>query len=210
MAIPSQTPAKNAFIIPVAALEKAIGEEWAVGKKYSANAMPLTALAFTAIDQIQENKESVIEALLVYIDTDTLSYRASSSSTLKERQDKEWGEVLKWAGARFDAIWQVTSGVMPIEQPEALHVAIARYLHTLNAFQLAAFCVLASGYSSIVLALAVVEKHLSAKAAYQLSRLEEEAQAEQWGRDAEAEKRAAKMQEEILQAEQFLRLLKGA
>ena len=74
---------------------------------------------------------------------------------------------------------------MPVEQPAALHENLGRYLRSLSAWQLSAFCVLASIYSSLVLALAVIEKHIDAKKAYQLSRLEEEAQAEQWGRDGD-------------------------
>lgn len=210
MNTPLHTPAKLPFSLPAPALAHAIEAEWTPGKKYSPSAMPLTALAFTAIDQIAGQEEGVIEALLVYVDTDTLSYRAGSSEPLKKLQDEEWGAVLKWAGARFDAIWQTTSGVMPVEQPAALHEAIARYLRTLDAFRLSAFCVLASGFSSIVLALAVCEKYLDGAQAFALSRLEEEAQAEQWGRDAQADARAGKMQEEILAAERFLRLLDTA
>ena len=210
MIVPSQTPAKNPFTIPAPALAAAIEAEWAGGAKYSPQTMPLTVLAYTAIDRIAEQKEGVIEALLVYVDTDTLSYRSDHSQALRERQEQEWGAVLKWLASRYDAIWQVTSGIMPIEQPQALHDAIRRHLASLDAFALSGFCVLASGFSSIALALAVIGGHVGAKEAFALSRLEEEAQAEQWGRDAEADKRAQKMQEEILAAERFLRLLKGA
>ena len=46
--------------------------------------MPLTALAYTAIDRIAGQPSAIVDALLVYIDTDTLkftghlSYRMSS------------------------------------------------------------------------------------------------------------------------------------
>ncbi|MBY0406190.1 MAG: hypothetical protein K2Q01_00735, partial [Rickettsiales bacterium] len=72
---------------------------------------------------------------------------------------------------------------------------------------LAALCMLSATYSSVALAIAVSEGRLNARESFALSRLEEESQAETWGRDAEAEKRAARMQEEIIAAGHFLDLL---
>ncbi len=208
MTKPTTTPAKNPFSLPNSALAAAIELEWQSGKKYTPTNMPLTALAYTAIDKIAPAKENIIEVLMVYVDSDTLTYRATGSEKLAKEQDEKWGEVLKWAGARFDAYWQVTSGVMPVEQSPNLHKAISRYLASLDEWKLSAFCVLSSLFSSLVLAIAVCEEHLSAIEAFALSRLEEEHQAEQWGRDEEADKRAANMKQEIIDAEKFLELVR--
>jgi chaperone required for assembly of F1-ATPase len=225
MTIPTHTPAKNRFALPTAALKDAIEKEWnchpafiaGSGKdkdripqqvRYDKNKMPLTAIAYTAIDKIAASKSDIVEVLMVYVDSDTLTYRATGSEELTKQQEEKWGAVLKWAAQRFDAAWATTSGVMPVEQSPLLHKAIERYLGSLNEWQLSAFCVLSSGFSSLVLAIAVFENHLTAAEAFALSRLEEEAQAEKWGRDAEVEARVRKMQEEIIAAEQFLRLLK--
>ena len=207
MTIPTHTPAKNPFLLPNPAILEAIKVEWASGKKYTPANMPLTALAYTAIDKIAGSKAAIVEVLLVYVDSDTLSYRAMGSESLAKEQEKIWGDVLKWAGNRLDVAWQTTSGVMPVEQSPLLHKTIARYLNSLNEWQLSAFCVLSSLFSSLVLAIAVVEGHLTTAQAFDLSRLEEEFQAENWGRDAEADARAAKMKIEILDAERFLKLL---
>ncbi len=208
MTLPTHTPAKKPFDLPTQALKDAVAKEWASGKKFSPAAMPLTALAYTAIDQMADHKDNIVEVLLAYVDTDTLSYR-SANAKLLERQKKEWDPVLAWAGSKFNALWQTTTGVMPLEQPAALHAAIREYLQTLDAMRLAACCNLASGYSSVVLAMAVLEKQLPAARAYELSRLEEEAQAEQWGRDEEADERSRRMQAEIVETGQFLRLLEA-
>ncbi len=207
MITPPHTPAKNPFI-PNSALIEAVAAEWQSGNKYSPSTMPLTALAYTAIDKITGRKNEIVEVLMVYVDSDTLTYRASGSETLAKVQEEKWGAVLKWAGARFDVSWQTTSGVMPVDQSPLLHKAIERYLQSLSEWQLAAFCVLSSGFSSIVLAIAVCEGYLSTSDAFDLSRLEEEAQAEQWGRDEEAELRAQNMKKEIIDAGKFLHLLK--
>ena len=209
MTIPTQTPAKNLFDFPNSALAEAVATEWQSGKKYSPVNMPLTALAYTAIDKIAGKKNDIVEVLMVYVDTDTLTYRATGSESLAKLQEEKWGAVLKWAGARFDVAWQTTSGVMPVEQSQTLHKALERYLQSLNEWQLAAFCVFSSGFSSIVLAIAVCEGYLNASDAFILSRLEEEAQAEQWGRDEEAESRAQNIKKEIIDAEKFLHLLKS-
>lgn len=205
---PTTTPAKNPFSLPNQSFAEAIELEWQSGKKYTPTNMPLTALAYTAIDKIVDKKSEIVEVLMVYVDSDTLSYRATGSEVLAKLQEEKWGEVLKWAGSRFDVAWQTTSGVMPVDQTPLVHKAISRYLNSLDAWKLASFCVLSSGFSSLVLALAVVEEYITAEQAFALSRLEEDHQAEAWGRDEEAEVRTQKMKTEILDAERFLNLLK--
>ena len=205
MTTPLFTPAKNAFQLPNAALGEAIAREWQAHAKFNAAKMPLTSLAFTAIDKISDTA-AIVEMLLIYINTDTLSYRATAEK-LAAQQEEEWNPVLHWAGKTFGGIWQITTGVMPVEQPQALHASIGAYLSSLTAMELAALCVLSSGYSSLVLALAVTKKHIGAEEAFRLSRLEEEFSAEQWGRDEEADNRTARLKAEIMDADRFLGLL---
>ncbi len=206
-AVPQHTPGKHPFVLPTDTLREAIEKEWAAGKKFTPTSMPFTALAYTAIDQMEGKREHIVEVLMAYIDTDTLSYR-SSTPALIEQQKKEWDPVLAWAGNTFSALWQTTSGIMPLTQPAALHEAVREYLSALDAMRLAVACVFASGFSSLVLAIAVLEGKLTAERAYALSRLEEEAQAIQWGRDDEADARSARLQAEIVETGRFLRLLK--
>lgn len=206
---PLLTPSKQPLTVPAQALADAIIAEWKTHKKFGAAHMPLTALAYTAIDQIAGRESETIEALLIYIDTDTLCYR-TESKLLHKRQQEEWDPVLEWAKEKFGAAWQTTTGILPLEQSPVLHKSISTYLHTLDAMQLAACSVLSSLFSSLVLALAVTEGHLGAEKAFQLSRLEEEAQAEQWGRDEAAQSRQKRMATEVVAAEHFLRLLEPA
>lgn len=201
------TPQKKILAVPTQALADAIVTEWEANKKFSPTQMPLTALAYTAIDRIERQEDAVIEALMVYVDTDTLSYRSSNSSALSEKQQEKWDPIVGWASCTFGGIWQVTTGIMPLEQPQAIHEHIQNYLKNLSAMQLSACCVLASLYSSLLLALAVVEGKIQASEAFDLSRLEEDAQAEQWGSDQAATERRQRMQAEILSAGRFLRLL---
>lgn len=205
--MPQHTPGKKPFTLPTQALADAIAAEWQGQQKFIAAKMPLTMLAYTAIDRIAGQEPNIIEALLVYVDTDTLSYRSNSSEKLAQLQKEQWDPVLAWAKQALGATWETTIGLMPLDQPPKLHEAVEKRLKALDAMQLAAFSMLASGFSSLVLALAVLDEYCDAKEAFRLSRLEEEAQAAQWGRDPEAEQRAARLQAEIVATERFLRLL---
>ncbi|MDX2073151.1 MAG: ATP12 family protein [Alphaproteobacteria bacterium] len=206
MTFPTHTPAKKEFTLPTEALRQAIEKEWNGQEKYVSAKMPLTSLAYTAIDRIAPQAEAIIEALLVYADTDTLCYRAPEEE-LAARQKAGWDVVLGWSSLLLGVKWQVVEGIMPLDQPPELHAALRAYLAKQDAFGLAAFSVLAGGFSSLVLAKAVVENHLTAAEAYELSRLEENYSAEKWGRDTEASERSARLKDEMLAAGRFLKLL---
>lgn len=205
--MPLATPAKKPLAVPTQALADAIAEEWKARKAFNAAAMPLTSLAYTAIDRIEEERDNIVEVLLAYVDTDTLCYRASGSKTLQERQKKEWDPILAWAGGRCSALWQTTTGVMPLTQPEPLHHALRAYLEGLSSMRLAACLLLTSLYSSLALAMAVMENRLPAETAFALSRLEETFQAEEWGEDESASQRQENILNEIKGIARFLRLL---
>lgn len=205
---PLLTPGRKPLSVPSQALADAIHAEWRESKgRFSASVMPLTSLAYTAIDRIEGQKDAIIEVLLAYVDTDTLSYRSGGSDKLAQSQNKQWNPILDWARKTLGATWNVTSGVMPLDQPEDLRGAVARRLSALDSMQLSACCLLASGFSSLALMLAVVEGHIDAEEGFRLSRLEEDSQAEAWGVDDEAAARAQRLKGEILAAARFLRLL---
>lgn len=62
---------------------------------------------------------------------------------------------------------------------------------------------------SLVIGLAVLEGRMGAEEAWALSRIDEDFQAEQWGEDEEAAAHAARRRKDFLQAETFLRLVRG-
>jgi chaperone required for assembly of F1-ATPase len=196
---------RNPMTLPPA-LEEAVASEWKGQAKFVASKMPLTSLAYTAIDRIAPQKDAIVEALLVYADTDTLCYRAPEEE-LKERQKEKWDLVLGWSSLMLGTKWEVAEGIMPLDQPPKLHEALKNYLSKKDEFELAAFSVLAAGFSSLVLAKAVCEKHLSAAEAFTLSRLEEDYSNEKWGEDTEAKAKATRLKAEMLDAGQFLKLL---
>jgi chaperone required for assembly of F1-ATPase len=204
---PLSTPEKKPLVAPTQGLADALAAEWQGKKFYNAAAMPLTSLAYTAIDRVSVNRADIIEVMIAYVDTDALCYRASGSKVLHERQKQEWDPLLAWAGNKFSALWQTATGVMPVAQSAELHDAIREDMERLSDMELAAVSLLASLLSSLVLALAVYEKRLSEDEAFRLSRLEETFQMEGWGEDTEAKRRADIILKEIKDVTRFLRLL---
>jgi chaperone required for assembly of F1-ATPase len=203
-----QTPAKNPLTVPSRQLAEAIASEWEGQERFLAAKMPLTSLAYTAIDRIAPQREAVVESLLVFLDTDTLSYRAEAEQvSLLADQTKGWDPILVWAKERFGVTWQVTSGIMPIDQSPELHAAIRRYLLELDAMHVAALSVFATLFSSLALAIAVMDRHIDAMQGFALSRLEEEDQNARWGKDEEAIKRAKRVEEETYAVSRFLNAL---
>ena len=195
---PLKTPGGNAFVLPSRKLADAVAAEFAAHGKFAAGKMPLATLAQTGLDRIEPQRDLIVESLLVY--------HSNSSEALVKLQEQQWNPVLEWLTGKLGEKWETTRGVMPIDQSEALHDAIGKYLSGLDGMRLAAACMLAATLSSVALAIAVVEGHTSASEAFMLSRLEEESQAEIWGRDPEAHKRAERIKEEIVATGQFLDL----
>lgn len=205
---PMQTPGKHPLSTPVKALTEAICWEWQSNDRFDSTRMPLTSLVYTALDRIAGQEEAIIEALLVYVETDTLSYRDSGENALLARKQKEhWDPVLAWLEQHLGVAMATNSGIMPMDQPKQLVAAFKKELEKLDIMQLSATSVLSACCSSVILALAVVCGHMDGQKAFELSQLEEEVQAQVWGHDAQADERALRLKNEIVAASRFLRLL---
>lgn len=207
---PIKTPAKADLIAPTRALAEAIAQEW---REQGANIKPatmhLTKLANTAIDRVESLRDAFLGELAEYARSDLLCYRASEPAALAERQDAGWDPLLDWAKARFRASLRVTRGIRPIAQNEESIAALAGHLLGYDRWRLAALQSATTLTGSLVLALAVAEGRLDAAEAFALSRIDEAYQAEFWGRDAEAEERAQRLDQELAAAAQFLDLARS-
>lgn len=202
---PVKTPARNTLVLPTEKLASAIAAEWrAQGEEVTAASMPLLRLANTVIDGVAVNREAVIDAILRFGENDLLCYRAHQPPELVARQREGWDPMLGWVRQKFGADIQVAEGITHIDQmPEmlsALRGAMAGY----DPFTLAGLHVVASIAGSLVLGLAVVEGEISGAHAFALSRIDEAYQAEKWGEDAEAAKRATALAHELDKAVELI------
>ncbi len=196
------------------ALAAAIAAEWndaggAPGGEMGWSDVPLTTLAGTAQERIAPDPAPVAAALAAYGQTDLLCYRAEDHR-LGRRQDEEWQPWLDWAARALDAPLVVTRGIMHVAQPAASLAALARAVAALDAHGLAALGVAVPSMGSLVLGLALAGEAIGAEDAHRVATLDERAQAEFWGADAEAEARLARLAGEVALAGRYLRLSREA
>jgi chaperone required for assembly of F1-ATPase len=202
-----KTPAKTAFWVPSQGLADKVAAEWqAQTVKVRPETMPFTRMANSALDKVTPQFAAVADMLAAYGGSDLLCYRAQAPQELVTRQADGWDPLLDWAEAEFGARLMITQGVMPIDQPGDSQGPLHAATHALTSFQLAAFHDLVAITGSLVLGLAVVRGRLGADAAFDLSRIDEQWQADLWGEDAEAAESEAVKRESLVHAARFFAL----
>jgi chaperone required for assembly of F1-ATPase len=202
---PVRTPGRNKLVLPTEKLARAIAHEWkAQGEKVIATTMPLLRLANTVVDGVANNRAEVINTILRFGENDLLCYRAHQPPELVRRQREGWDPLLDWVRERHGAEMRVAQGLTHMDQaPDAL-LALRRLLEALDPFTLGGLHVIASITGSLVLALAVAHGFISSTNAFALSRIDETYQAEKWGEDADASKRAANLTLELDKAVELM------
>ena len=125
-----------------------------------------------------------------YAGTDSLCYRASQPAELNARQAAAWDPLLEWCAARFDSPLTPVAGVMYAPQPESSLFKLREILSPMTPYQLTAMHDLITLPGSFVIGLAAIENWASPKQLWELSRLDERYQQEQWGTDDDAEEAA--------------------
>ena len=177
-------------IAPTRALAEALAEEWAdQGDEIDAGRFVLRDMADYAIDVVALDRTDAIRGLVAYAGTDTLCYRAEPDEPLRERQDEVWDALLHAAEQRYDVHFERIDGVMHRPQPAATLARMQAVLEAESDFALAALRTLTSLSASLVIGLAALTPEADAEQLWDAANLEEDWQAELWGKDAEAEAR---------------------
>ncbi|WP_420861383.1 ATP12 family chaperone protein [Algirhabdus cladophorae] len=204
-----KTPAKAGLIVPTQSMAAEIAAEWdAQETTIDPGSMPITRAANAAIDKVQHQRAAVADMLSEYGGTDLLCYRANSPVELAQRQSEGWDPLLSWSAQTLSAPLNTGQGVMHIDQPAESLTTLAKRVHQFDPFELTGFHDLVALSGSLILAFAVVEDHITAQSAWDLSRIDETWQIEQWGHDEEAESMAQTKQLAFFDAQRFLNLLK--
>jgi chaperone required for assembly of F1-ATPase len=205
-----KTQGGRAQLLPSQALAEAMAAEWAgQGETIDPAALVLRDLADHALDVIAAGRAAVIADLLRYAETDTLCYRAEPDEPLAARQGELWEPLLKAAEARWDVHFTRIAGVIHCPQPAATLARLKAVLATRDAFALAALTPLTTLAASLVTALAALEPGADVPALWDAANLEEDWQAELWGRDAEAQERRARRYASFAAAVRFAELAQG-
>lgn len=205
---PVRTPGRAPLLLPTVILAEAVADEWrAVADDIDPRAMPLTGLANAAIDRIAPDPAAFAAGLAAYGESDLLCYRAESPLDLVERQTALWDPPLDWARDRYDVHFEIATGVMHRAQPEATIERLGAAIAARPAFELAPLSPIVTISGSLVLALALAERVMDADAVWAAANLDEDWQAEKWGKDDLAVKARETRQRDFEAAARFLSLV---
>jgi len=199
-----KTPGGRVQAVPGEALAAALAAEWAAqGEEIDPAGFVLRDMADYALDVVAADEAAVVAAVLKYGETDTLCYRGEPGEALTRRQEEEWEPLLTAAEARHGVAFVRVSGIMHRPQPADTLAVLGGVLAGLGPLRLAAVHNLASLAASLVVALAALAPGADLAHLWNAASLEEDWQAEMWGRDAEAEARRERRARAFIAAAQF-------
>jgi chaperone required for assembly of F1-ATPase len=206
----AKTPGGGALALPTAALGAVVADEWRrQGERIDFAIMPLTRLAFTAIDRVAEARDGVAAEVARYAARDLLCHLADAPQRLIDLQEAAWTPWRAWAADTLGLRLHAASGLLgPTQTPDAVAKAEA-LAGDGDDFALAGLALAAALLGSAVLAFALKAGALGADEAFGLSRLEEAFQEEFWGVDAEAAARTAALRLEACAAQKWFDALAG-
>ncbi len=205
----AKTPAGALLLLPTKAAGEVVAAEWgAQGEWIEFAAMPASRHAFTALDRVSQARAETAAELARFAGSDLLCYFAQEPKALVARQHAQWAPVLDWAEDELGLLFLRAEGITYQAQPPATLKAVEDLANGLDDFALAGLAWGGALFSSTILALALLRGRLSGEEAFELSRLDEAFQIEQWGEDAEAAERTAKMRVEAIALEQWFAALR--
>jgi chaperone required for assembly of F1-ATPase len=203
-----RTPVGARLVLPSLSMAELVAAEWSAQESVIDHAsMPATRLAFTATDRIGGARAATAAEVARQAGADLLCYFAEAPAALTRRQEARWGPLLDWAASALDLRFERTAGILHRAQPQATLDRVEALALALEDFALAGLALAAGLFTSSVLALALQRGRLSGDEAFDLSRLDEAFQEEQWGIDAEAAERTARLRGEAVMLERWFRAL---
>ena len=199
-------------IVPTRGLAEMLAAEWeAQGEKIDPASFVIRDMADYAIDIVAPDHAATADKLVAYGDTDTLLYRADPDEPLYVRQQEVWEPIVAEFEQREGVELTRVSGIIHKPQADATIARLKARLGEVQAFELAAIETMTSLAASLLIALTASDtsEEEQAKKLWDAASLEEEWQADLWGRDEEAEERREKRTRDFLNAWKFLRAARG-
>ena len=203
-----KTPAHAKLVLPTQAAARMVADEWAAqGEFLEPGTMPATRLASTAIDRVSQTREPVAEEIAAYAGSDALCYLAESPTPLVTRQTQAWTPWRDWAATELGVVLQPAQGIVHRAQDPAALAQVKAHALALDDFALTGLATAVPLLGSAILGLALQRGALTGEAAFDLSRLEEAFQEEQWGIDADNADRTALRRAEAVLLERWFKAL---
>jgi len=200
---PLKTPGGAALVLPTQNLAEAITEEL----RAEAKEKPLMQLASTAIDVVMKARHKITDEIAAYAATELLCHRAEQPPELIKAQQDIWQPVLDWCAQRFGSLLRSGVGIMPIAQPEESLSALRAVVASFDDFRLTGLSEAVRISGSLVLGLALAERHFSAEQVFAAAELDATHQMEKWGADPAIQKRRETIRRDIELVEQWFGLL---
>lgn len=203
-----RTPKAQLMVLPTRAVADQVAQEWAAQTDVVEMAtMNATRLANTAIETIGGARDGVADQVAQYAGSDLICYFAGDPAALVARQEAAWGPVLARAEAEEGLQFERCTGIVHKAQPAETLARVREIALSLDDFRLAGLAFGVALFGSAVLAIGLLRGWMSGEAAYDLSRLDEAFQEEQWGVDDEAAERTARLRDEAAMLNRWFRNL---
>ena len=179
-----RTPGRVPLALPDPALAEAIADEWrAVGETIDPRAMPLTGLANAAIDRVAPDPSRLRRrARGVRRERPALLPRRGAAAA-RRAPGRRLGSAARLGAGALRRAFRGDDGRDAPPQPPATIARLGEAIAARSPFELAALSPIVTITGSLVAALALVEGAATAEAVWQAAELDEDWQAEQWGRD---------------------------
>ncbi|KAJ7219136.1 hypothetical protein GGX14DRAFT_434756 [Mycena pura] len=183
---PLRTPSGNVLVLPPgkALVANLIAVEWESQETViKHHALPMTSLVSRAIDSMADKstRAEVRQALLQYLDTDTICFYEDYPPQLVELQARHWDPILAWARSTFNIELQAFNSVLFGSQPNETKSKMDHVLSSLNHWEMAAMERATYATKSFLIGLALVQKHLSVEQASLAAQVEVASQIQRWG-----------------------------
>ena len=192
-----KTPGGREFRVPSRALAKLCAREWAAQRDRIAPAsMPLTGLAYAALDTVPARRAELAAHIAKYGETDLVCHRVDTPASLVRRQSGAWDPILAWADAGFGLRPPIVAGIIANPSAETVE-GLRAHAAALDDFRLFALAQATSIAGSAMIGLALVHGLLDAAQAFAAATIDEHFSLETWGEDAEARARLAKVQQDL-------------
>jgi chaperone required for assembly of F1-ATPase len=185
-----RTPLKRALDLPTRPLAEVVAAEWAAqADKIDPHSMPYTKLANTTLDRVATRRQRIISEIVDFAGSDLVCYRAEKPRDLVERQVRAWQPVLDWARSAIRADFQVTEGIVHVEQPAASLETTRDYLTGKSPWALTALHNMTTLTGSALISAMACDGGILPAEAWLAAHVDEDWQIEQWGWDEEARHR---------------------
>ncbi|KAF8921494.1 hypothetical protein CPB85DRAFT_1428474 [Mucidula mucida] len=147
------------------------------------HALPVTSIVCRAIDAFHntQTREEVCQALLEYLDTDTICFHEDYPDQLVALQTKHWEPILKWAKETLDVEINLFDSILSNSHPPETKQKVLDILRQMNKWELAAMERATYSTKSVLIALALVKEFINVEEASNASRVEVSSQIERWG-----------------------------